>query len=355
MCVVVACNFKSDNPVVNFMPVFDSDSLPTIGMLEECVLRFIKFGDGSFEDLILAVHAMQRVSCPQYDAYCASLGKIASWREIPAIPLAAFRQTAIRSFPAAETIRSFRTSGTTGEGHGEHHFRTLELYRTAALEGWLRAGLPTGNVFCLMASPEDSPYSSLSCMARWLAPWEQFFLGDWDRLAKAVSRVGNAVTLFGTALAFLDFFEWLGRREMRLPHGSLAIETGGYKGTNRSLPKAELYALFQEHLRLGSGDIWNEYGMTELSSQFYSRGLGNSHCGAPWVRALVIDPETGGEGADGETGLLRIFDLANVGSCCALQTRDLAIRRGEHFELIGRDPSALPRGCSRTVDEFLGQ
>ena len=139
------------------------------------------------------------------------------------------------------------------------------------------------------------------------------------------------------------------------PHGSLAIETGGYKGTNRSLSKAELYALFQEHLRLGSGDIWNEYGMTELSSQFYSRGLGNPHCGAPWVRALVIDPETGGECTDGETGLLRIFDLANLGSCCALQTRDLAIRRGEHFELIGRDPAALPRGCSRTVDEFLGQ
>jgi hypothetical protein len=70
---------------------------------------------------------------------------------------------------------------------------------------------------------------------------------------------------------------------------------------------------------------------------------------------LVIDPESGLECAEGGTGVLRIFDLANLGSCCALQTRDLAVRRGEDFELIGRDPSALPRGCSRAVDEFLGQ
>jgi hypothetical protein len=69
----------------------------------------------------------------------------------------------------------------------------------------------------------------------------------------------------------------------------------------------------------------------------------------------VIDPETGDECSDGETGVLRVFDLANVGSCCVLQTRDLAIRRDAHFELIGRDPAALPRGCSRSADEILRQ
>ncbi len=95
--------------------------------------------------------------------------------------------------------------------------------------------------------------------------------------------------------------------------------------------------------------------MTELSSQFYTHGLGNPHRGAPWVRSLVIDPESGSESADGETGILRIFDLANIGSCCALQTGDLAIRRAEGFELIGRDPTALPRGCSRSADEILAQ
>jgi hypothetical protein len=73
------------------------------------------------------------------------------------------------------------------------------------------------------------------------------------------------------------------------------------------------------------------------------------------MRALVIDPESGNESAEGHTGILRVFDLANLGSCCAVQTRDLAIRRSQDFELIGRDPSALPRGCSRPADATLAQ
>ena len=66
----------------------------------------------------------------------------------------------------------------------------------------------------------------------------------------------------------------------------------------------------------------------------------------PWSRALVLSPETGREVADGETGLLRIFDLANVRSVMAIQTEDLAVRRGDAFELIGRAAQAEPRGCS---------
>ena len=77
------------------------------------------------------------------------------WHEIPAIPLAAFRHVPSVRFPR-RTVRSFRTSGTTGEGYGEHHFRTLELYRSAALTDGNTPASP-GNLFCLMRSPEESP------------------------------------------------------------------------------------------------------------------------------------------------------------------------------------------------------
>jgi hypothetical protein len=129
------------------------------------------------------------------------------------------------------------------------------------------------------------------------------------------------------------------------------METGGYKGSGREIPKPELYAMFGEYLELAPDDIINEYSMTELSSQFYARGLGRAHEGAPWVRAIVINPETSSEVKVGETGVLRIFDLANLGSVLAIETRDLAIRREHGFELLGRDPGALPRGCSRVADE----
>ena len=60
----------------------------------------------------------------------------------------------------------------------------------------------------------------------------------------------------------------------------------------------------------------------------------------------IISPETGREVGEGETGLIRVFDLANVYSVMAIQTEDLGIRRGDGFKLLGRAGSAEPRGCS---------
>ena len=60
----------------------------------------------------------------------------------------------------------------------------------------------------------------------------------------------------------------------------------------------------------------------------------------------IVSPETGREVAEGETGLIRVFDLANVFSVAAVQTEDLGIRLGNGFELIGRAPQTEPRGCS---------
>ena len=66
----------------------------------------------------------------------------------------------------------------------------------------------------------------------------------------------------------------------------------------------------------------------------------------PWARVQVISPETGEQVNDGQTGLIRIFDLANVYSVIAVQTEDLGIRRGNGFEFIGRAAASEPRGCS---------
>src|SRR5262249_23981444 len=65
-----------------------------------------------------------------------------------------------------------------------------------------------------------------------------------------------------------------------------------------------------------------------------------------WARVQIISPETGREVNEGETGLIRVFDLANVFSVMAIQTEDLGIRRGNGFELVGRASVAEARGCS---------
>jgi hypothetical protein len=131
-----------------------------------------------------------------------------------------------------------------------------------------------------------------------------------------------------------------------LPGGSRIMETGGYKNRSRSLPKARLHFLLTELLGVPRENIICEYGMSELSSQAYDTNSQRQFRFPPWARVQIISPETGREVADGEKGLIRIFDLANVHSVAAIQTEDLGVRRGDGFELIGRAQVAEPRGCS---------
>jgi hypothetical protein len=101
--------------------------------------------------------------------------------------------------------------------------------------------------------------------------------------------------------------------------------------------------------------------MCELSSQAYDRDAALESLTAPtfqvqgekrvfhfpsWARVRIISPETNEEVAEGETGLIQVFDLANIGSVLAVQTEDLGVRREDGFELIGRETLAEPRGCS---------
>ena len=336
--------------------------------LEERIARLIARGGSAepeFNEAALAVHRFQRTHNAPFERYCRHLGvppEIADWRTIPAVPQSAFKRFALRAFPTEQTARTFRTSGTTGEGFGEHHFRSLRLYDAAILRGWDGLALPRITFLILTPTPEAAPRSSLAYMMGVLArerggPASEFIVESDGRIDlerfRAAMAAQQAVGLLGTALAFLNLFERLGPDRAALPDGSFALETGGYKGSGRDITKAALYAQFATHVGLPPDRVLNEYGMTELSSQCYTRGLGAPHIAPPWMRALVIDPETNREVAVGETGVLRVFDLANLGSALAIQTQDIAVRHERGFELLGRDPAALPRGCSRTADERM--
>jgi hypothetical protein len=194
---------------------------------------------------------------------------------------------------------------------------------------------------------------------------------DFSAVVEAFSAEGDEMSrppllLLGTAFSFVHLLDYLMEQDLRikLPAGARVMETGGYKNRSRTMPKAELHALITERLGVSAENIICEYGMSELSSQAYALAgyewqaisqAGRTHHSSlvthhfrfpPWARVQIISPETGREVAEGETGLIRIFDLANVFSVAAVQTEDLGIRRGEDFELIGRAQLAEPRGCS---------
>ena len=134
------------------------------------------------------------------------------------------------------------------------------------------------------------------------------------------------------------------------------METGGYKNRSRSMPRTELHQLITE--RLGMPPSLHHLRIRHERVELTGVRFETVHASIlhppvtrvfqfpPWARVQIISPETGCEVADGETGLIRVFDLANVFSVMAIQTEDLGIRRGDGFELIGRAALAEARGCS---------
>jgi hypothetical protein len=332
-----------------------TDAVPLESMLQDWIRQP---GTRSLGEVLRELHSFHFDQNAPYRAFCQSLGvpaTVEDWRRIPGVPQDAFKHADLRSFPAAETGKTFHTSGTTGGGFGRHHFRTLAIYETSVREGWRRAGLPAGPFLVIAPHPDEAPHSSLSHMLGTLAPRDAFVAPggavDLDRLR----AVTSPVCLLGTALGFLHVCEQLGQGEILLPPGSTVMETGGYKGSGRDISRTDLYDRLSDKLGIAPADIFNEYGMTELSSQFYARGPHGLHHGPPWARALVVDPATLQEVAEGETGILLVYDAANVGSVVGLRTQDLAVKRGGAFALLGRDPAALPRGCSRAADQWLSR
>src|ERR1700676_2928219 len=150
--------------------------------LEEEILSFLSEPlEDQFEPLALRIFDYQRRENLPYARYCKFLGtpqRVGSWKKIPGVPQQAFKRSELRSFPVGRTGAEFRTSGTTGEGHGKHLFLSLRLYEAAVQRGWDYFRLPRSRMLLLMQSPDDAPFSSLSRMGGILADFEpdRFFI-----------------------------------------------------------------------------------------------------------------------------------------------------------------------------------
>jgi hypothetical protein len=345
---------------------------------------FIPENDQEFDSLALSLFKLQFDHNPAYRQFCQprkiSPPSLQNWRDIPALPAAAFKELELTSIPQQERAAVFHSSGTTEHRPSRHFHNTdsLSLYEASLLPWFAANFLPDAatnpkyqTVISLTPSPNHAPNSSLVHMFETIrrafaAPGSAFtgHLGSdgaWSlNLDQTLCTLRGAIAsqqpilLLGTAFNFvhlLDYLEAIGTR-IQLPRGSRVLETGGYKGRARALPKTELHGLISRMLGISRDQIICEYGMSELSSQAYEATAGNPpnvprvFLFPPWARAQITSPETGREAAEGETGLIRVFDLANVYSIMAIQTEDLGIRCGDGFELLGRAALAEPRGCS---------
>jgi hypothetical protein len=340
--------------------------------------------EARFAALALALFRHQAERCAPYARWCLRRGvtpeRVESWREIPAVPSGAFKELALRSFPAERTVKVFRTSGTAATRRGELHLDTLALYEASLVPSFERGVLPELRgrearipLLVLAPSAEEAPDSSLSHMFAVMldrrgAEGSGWFVRDGRLEAEAlIARLRalaareHAFALCGTAFALVHLVEALAARGERLalPEGARVMETGGFKGRARERSPRELYAEIEAALGVPPERIVNQYGMTELGSQFYDSVLARPgeprrKLAPPWTRVRLVDPESGAEVPGGTVGAIRILDLANTGSVLAVQTADLGRAVGDGFEVLGREPGAEARGCSIAADEMLG-
>ncbi|MDE3066898.1 MAG: long-chain fatty acid--CoA ligase [Verrucomicrobiota bacterium] len=351
-----------------------------------------------FAELALDLFALQFRSNSAYRKICraqgATPGSVEHWTQIPIVPTSAFKELELSCIPPEERASVFHSSGTTTQKPSRHFHgvESLALYEASSWRWFLENVLPdlqfkrgaggaagsspSGNpppAIFLTPPPAQTPRSSLVYMLdvvrRRLGAPATAFVGkinadgawelNYDALRAALAPGCQAadappLLLLGTAFSFVHLLDWLGEQNLafKLPPGSRVMETGGYKNRSRAMSKMELHALIAARLGVPIVNIICEYGMSELSSQAYdgekrnAEGGGRSFCFPPWAAARIISPETGREAADGQAGLIRVCDLANVFSVAAIQTEDLGIRRGAGFELVGRASPAEARGCS---------
>ncbi|MEI8290197.1 MAG: hypothetical protein WCH99_12055 [Verrucomicrobiota bacterium] len=348
-------------------------------------------GHRQFSELALELFSLQFKHNTVYRKICEARKLtpqvVDHWTQIPAVPARVFKDLELTSLAPEERTTVFHSSGTTEQKPGRHFHcaESLALYETSLWTWFERRALDAGRevlgLVILTPPPAQVPHSSLVHMfetvrrrlvggARVPASRPEF-LGnldatgawtlDFDAALAALSPTASrpaprARLLLGTAFSFVHLLDYLVDRDLRiaLPGGSRVMETGGYKNRSRMMPKAELHALITERLGVPRENIICEYGMSELSSQAYDAEIcppspilhPRGFRFPPWARVQIISPESGREVPEGEAGLLRILDLANVFSVAAIQTEDLGIRRGEGFELVGRAQLAEPRGCS---------
>lgn len=365
------------------------------------IAAFIDGGDDGessqrqFEALALEVFAFQFEAIKPYQRLCRSLGRtpdhVASWREIPAVPAVAFKQYTLFAGAPDTIIRTFRSSGTSEPSRSSRaHFSRagLELMEVAIAAGARGRLFPDGRstrILVLAPPPEQVPHMIMAhgmahMIREYGLPGSRFLAGPrgidfaalWAEL-DGCQWAGIPVSLLGSSFGFVHFFDWLEREGCRLelPAGSRLLDAGGYKGKSREIGREAFVTWAAQLCGLRPARVINLLGMTELASQIYDRltpgadGVARMKLPAHWVRTTVVEPRRQGQhGAesvrDGEIGLLRHVDLANIERPMAIQSEDVgravaahidgALRRG--FEILGRARGAEPRGCSLTAEDL---
>jgi hypothetical protein len=376
-----ASTFEVSRPAILKWQSCMTQEISTSAAIVSELLEFIaqpQATDEEFNQLALRIFTHQFQNNQPFQRFCQGRGKtprvVKSWKDIPAVPINAFKDLTLSCVAPAACARTFMTSGTTrGEVKGRHYHPTVSVYDASMLRNFEHhfmqghARLRMGILFpdeVLMPNSSLAHYLALA-IEHFGLPESAYYLDDQglhiDTLCSALAHAqqsGEPFALLGASYSFVHLMDALATRSLRfkLPPGSRLLDTGGFKGQSREIPMEAFYAQLSDTFGLDRDHCLNMYGMTELSTQFYDAGnriVPSVKRGPHWIRSRLVDPETGQEVGKDERGILAHTDLANFNSVVTILTEDVGVASEDGFVLLGRAQGAQAKGCSLAVDEFL--
>ncbi len=300
--------------------------------LFEKVFEYIEKSSSFDSELALEVVRFQLQHNPFYRSYCEKLGvkDFSSFEDVVFLPVEFFKRQEI--FSCGSPDGYFLSSGTTGQrSKVPFSSLSLRLYRASALRSFPFKGC---RLFSLIPKAEKFPHSSLAYMISLFEEVCELYYVNEDsfefnplQALKQLQEMREGDVLFLTSVQLLKLSEAM---KDRLETGIRIIETGGYKALPRPFSRKELVSFASQ--RFPAASFYSEYGMAEMFSQFYSdtKGL---YRDSPYVRVLTQG-----------SGLLKVFDFANLCTVSALLVPDRIVRKGEGFYLKGRITAEI-RGC----------
>ena len=108
--------------------------------------------EDAFEAMALKVFAYQFRNNEPYKRFCLQRGRtplsVRRWRDIPAVPIPAFKDLTLSCSPPEQASHVFMTSGTTQGIRGRSYHPTLDVWRRSML-----VNISARFMHCLLYTP----------------------------------------------------------------------------------------------------------------------------------------------------------------------------------------------------------
>jgi hypothetical protein len=203
--------------------------------------------DAQFDALALRLFAHQHAGNAAYRRFCQLRGVTArtvkSWRDIPAVPISAFKEVTLSCAPADSAERVFMTSGTTrGDVKGRHYHPSIAVW-DASMKGNFARRFMRGQerlpMAILFPNEQEMPNSSLahylamavehfgSAGSAWYVGLQGMDVAGLLAWLRRAERSGEPCAVLGASYSFVHLMDALRERgeTVRLPQGSRILDT----------------------------------------------------------------------------------------------------------------------------------